>query len=261
MKPRPSAAGFTLLETALALVIMALVLSAMIYPLRAQVETRFVDETQKILDEAREALLGFISVNGYFPCPADAASNGQEAVGTDHDLGTCPTWYGFLPAAALGMSKLDLQGYAIDAWGQPGDAAGLNRIRYAVTNQTVQTIPNTYTSENALASIDIDLIDSTDLLYVCGSAAGVVAGSNCGTAPVLTARAPVVIWSVGGNARSGGVNADEAQNPNPNGGSADRIFVSRTRSDASATEFDDMVTWIPIATLMNRLVGAGHVPP
>jgi type II secretory pathway pseudopilin PulG len=191
-------AGFTLLETALALVIMALVVSAMIYPLRTQVETRFVDETQKTLDEAREALLGFISVNGYFPCPADAASNGQEAVGTDHDLGTCPTWYGFLPAAALGMSKLDLQGYAIDAWGLPGDATGLNRIRYAVTNQTVQTIPNAYTSENALASIDIDLIDSIDLLYVCGSGTGVVAGSNCGTAPVLTTRAPVVIWSVVG---------------------------------------------------------------
>lgn len=261
MKRRLPSAGFTLLETALALVIMALVVSAMIYPLRAQVETRFVDETQKILDEAREALLGFISVNGYFPCPADAASNGQEAVGTDHDLGTCPTWYGFLPAAALGMSKLDSQGYAIDAWGQPGDATGLNRIRYAITNQTVQAVPFTYTSENGLASIDIELIDTPDLLFVCGSAAGVVAGTNCGTAPILTTRAPVVIWSVGGNARTGGANADETENPNPNGGSADRIFVSRPRSTATATEFDDMVTWIPIATIMNRLVGAGHVPP
>jgi hypothetical protein len=111
-----------------------------------------------------------------------------------------------------------------------------------------------------LASIAIESIDSVDLLYICGSAAGVVAGSNCGTASVLTTRAPVVIWSVGGNARTGGANADEAENPNPNGGSADRIFVSRTRSTATATEFDDSLTWIPIATIMNRLLSAGHVP-
>ena len=260
MRRCSSSIGFTLLETALALVIMALVVSAMIYPMQAQVETRFADETQKTLDEAREALLGFISVNGYFPCPADATSNGQEAAGADHDTGACPTWYGFLPAAALGMVKLDSQGYAIDAWGRQDDTTGVNRIRYAITNQTVQTITNAYTSENGLASIAIDSIDSVDLLYVCGSATGVVVGSNCGTASVLTTRAPVVIWSVGGNARTGGTNADEAENPNPNGGSADRIFVSRTRSQSTATEFDDAVTWIPIATIMNRLLGAGHVP-
>jgi hypothetical protein len=158
------------------------------------------------------------------------------------------------------MSKLDSAGYAIDAWGRPEDTTGVNRIRYAVTNQPITGLNNAYTSENALASLEMDVIDTPDLFFVCGSATGVVAGANCGTAPVLTTRAPVLIWSVGPNARTGGASADEAQNPNPNGGSADRIFVSHSRSTATATEFDDMVTWIPITTMMTRLLGAGHVP-
>ena len=41
----------------------------------------------------------------------------------------------------------------------------------------------------------------------------------------------------------------EAQNPNPNGGSADRIFVSRGVSAAAGHEFDDILTWIPVPSL------------
>ena len=53
MKRRSQAVGFTLLETALALVIMALVVSAMIYPLRAQVETHNVYRwAAKLLEQA-----------------------------------------------------------------------------------------------------------------------------------------------------------------------------------------------------------------
>jgi hypothetical protein len=100
------------------------------------------------------------------------------------------------------------------------------------------------------------------LLYVCNSGTGVVAGTNCGTAVTLTSNAPVVIWSVGPNAATGGSSVHEAQNPNPNGGSADRLFVSRTKAAAGAGggEFDDIVTWIGSATLFNRLVAAGQLP-
>jgi hypothetical protein len=60
---------------------------------------------------------------------------------------------------------------------------------------------------------------------------------------------------------TGGTSVHEAQNPNPNGGSADRVFVSRGPSSVAGHEFDDLVTWIPVPTLLNRLVIAGQFSP
>jgi hypothetical protein len=72
----------------------------------------------------------------------------------------------------------------------------------------------------------------------------------------------VVIWSPGANAlTTGGTATDESQNPNPRSeGSTDALFVSRTRSDDAANPFDDVVSWIGINTLVNRMVAAGQLP-
>jgi hypothetical protein len=57
------------------------------------------------------------------------------------------------------------------------------------------------------------------------------------------------------------VSVHESQNPNPNGGSADRVFVSRGPSNVAGTEFDDLVSWIPMTALVSRLVLAGQFTP
>ena len=85
-------------------------------------------------------------------------------------------------------------------------------------------------------------------------------GADCGTAVALTSSAAAVIWSVGGNAVTGGASADELENPNPNGGSADRIFVSRTWTDQPGSEFDDIVTWLSVGNLVSRMVLGGQLP-
>ena len=41
---------------------------------------------------------------------------------------------------------------------------------------------------------------------------------------------------------------------------ADRIFVSRPPSNIAATEFDDVVTWIPVGNLISRMVLGGQLP-
>ena len=252
---RPRNTGFTLIEMAVVLVVMGVLVGVVIRPLMADAENRVLNETEKVMAEAREGLLGYAAANGYFPCPADATSNGQEAAGADHTTGVCPVWYGFLPAAALGLSSVDEQGYAVD-----GGRQAQNRIRYAVTSQTIGGVTNPYTKRNGTRTVGALSLDAEDLLFVCGSGTGVVAGVNCGTAVTLTSRAVAVVWSVGGNALTGGANADEAENPNPNGGSADRIFVSRPRSVVTATAFDDVVSWIPVNIVVNRLLAAGQLP-
>jgi type II secretory pathway pseudopilin PulG len=255
---------------AVALFIIALLLGSLLVPLTTQVENRNYAETQRILEQAREALIGYAATYGYFPCPASAASNGLEA-GANHTTGACASlgtnmYHGFLPAAHLGFTPTDANGYAIDAWGLTQ-----NRIRYAVSNVSVNSTANCtatpivrpFTAANGMRSAGMSCITAaTTLLYVCNSGTGVVAGTNCGTAMALTSNALVVIWSVGPNAATtGGTSVDELQNPNPTAGySGDRIFVSRTKSGGTSGEFDDIVTWISPAALFNRLIAAGQLP-
>ena len=58
-----SEAGFTLVELAVVLVIMAVLIGGMLVPLSAQRDIRNVSETQKQLSEIKEALLGFAIIN------------------------------------------------------------------------------------------------------------------------------------------------------------------------------------------------------
>jgi prepilin-type N-terminal cleavage/methylation domain-containing protein len=254
---RLDAQGFTLLELAVALFLLALLFGGMFVPLQAQLDARKTDETELILHRAREALLGYAAANGYFPCPADNVKGGIEATAADHATGTCPAYYGYLPAATLGLQPADAQGYAIDAWG-----SAPSRIRYAVSPSTVGKVSNAFTRVNGMRSATIaNLGDpALSLMHVCGTALGVREGTSCGAGETLVSTAPVVIWSLGPNGATGGTSRDEAQNPNANGGSADRIFVSRVRGDGPGGEFDDQLVWIGMPALIARMVAAGQLP-
>ena len=247
--------GFTLVEIAIAIFIITILLGSILVPLTTQVESRNYDTTQRILDQARDALIGFAAANGRFPCPASATSNGAEDV-SDLANGICgatvsftAVYVGFLPARTLGFTPIDSSGYALDAWGLTQ-----NRIRYAVSSQTV-TITRPFTKPSGMRTAGMSSIaGATNLLYVCNSGTGVTT-SACGTAGTLAGSVPAVIWSPGANAATGGTSTDEAENLDN-----DRVFVSRTRSDGTSGEFDDIVTWIGAPTLFNRLVAAGQLP-
>jgi prepilin-type N-terminal cleavage/methylation domain-containing protein len=270
---RRSAAGFTLIEMAVAVFILALLLGSILVPLQTQIESRKTDETQRILDQAREALIGFAAATGRFPCPARASSDGTESFfspGGSPTNGLCHSsvtgaagmnlYVGFLPAVTLGFTPIDATGYALDAWG-----IAQNRIRYAVSFQTVTvtrpftTAPNPPTNTTGMRAAGMANIQGAALLNVCSTAAG-ASGTSCAAGATLTSNAIAVIWSLGPNAAtSGGVSADEARNAQAFT-SADRVFVMRTKSGVTASEFDDIVTWITPPALFNRLIAAGQLP-
>ena len=240
------ARGFTLIEMAIVLLIITLLLSALLVPLGTQVEQRKIAETQKSLEEIKEALIGFAIANGRLPCPATATSNGVEdpvppSTSTMPKQCTRP-FDGFVPAVTLSISPTDDQGFAIDGWGR--------RIRYAVT--TIDA--NAATTIDGIKTIGMGAF-SPDL-HVCASSSG-VAASNCGTSNSLTASAPAVIYSLGANWATGGTGSDEAQNLD-----GDRVFVSHVPSSATAAngEFDDIVVWLSPNILFNRMVAAAKLP-
>lgn len=258
------AEGFTLIEMAVVLVVVSLVLGSLLVPLASQVEQRKIHATEQILEQARDAVLAFAAARGRLPCPAGTAG-GQEVLTTNAAVGDCANFWGFLPAATLGLSPLDANGYARDGWGgevRDGSNFDQNRIRYAVRNANVGGQNFVFTKTGGIRAAGMTAIstfaDLNSLLYVCNAGGG--GGSNCGSAFTLTSEAVAVVWASGPNAATGGTSVDEAENPNPNGGSADRVFVSRPWGAGAGLEFDDQMVWITPPLLFQRMIAAGQLP-
>jgi type II secretory pathway pseudopilin PulG len=239
------------------LLVVGVLLAGIMVPLQSQVSQRKVEEARLALEQAREALLNYASEFGYFPCPADSVSGGQEPKGADHATGVCPSYHGFFPAALVGYTPVDSQGYAVDSWG-----SAPHRLRYAVSSQTISGVSAPFTRAGGMSAAGAASVGAaTNLFHICASGSGVTPGVNCGTAQTLASNAAVVVWSIGANgAGTGGASVHEAENPNANGGSADRIFVSRTATSGAGADFDDVVLWLPSLTVVNRLVTAGKLP-
>lgn len=252
-----SAHGFTLVEMAMVLIIVALLLGGLLPTISAQIEQKRIAETKKQLEEIKEALIGFAVINGRLPCPSSAAGSGLELY-----LGggvPCTIDYnGLLPAVTLGLSGTDNSGFAVDPWG--------NRIRYAVTKWTRGGIDVFTTTEGMSATGISNLTPSgTEHLQICSVKSAdsdkcSVANSSLASPPGVLA----IIYSTGKNGSYGGTGNDEAENPNPNPVSVDndRVFVSHTPTPGTAAngEFDDIVIWLSPNVLINRMVTAGRLP-
>ncbi|MBB3121222.1 type II secretion system protein [Pseudoduganella violacea] len=229
-------AGFTLVEMAIVLVIVGLMVGGLLAPLSSQLEQRRTADTQKTLEEAREALLGFALRNGYLPCPAISAANGLE----DRDGSRCTgeRRQGFLPWATLGLPKLD-------SWG--------HLFRYSVTPAF---------SDSAAP---FRLQTPRDITIATRDAGGnLVAATGVNDIPA-------VVLSHGKNgyggfseqgvraADAGSGNVDEKANQNPAG----TAFITRGASDnasAAGGAYDDIVVWVSPNILYNRMVAAQRLP-
>jgi type II secretory pathway pseudopilin PulG len=258
LKTNRRQAGFSLVELALGLVIVATLLSALLVPLATQLDQRRTAETQRLLEVAREALYGFVVAQDRFPCPATAGSNGAEAFATSPSAGNpnngfCLSFRGFLPAATLGLSPLDREGFQTDAFG--GDA---NRIRFAVADVDFDPGNKLYTAAGKMRALGMTVISSAPNRFSVCSTANTVAASGCpaGGVTLANGNAIAVVLSVGRNPEGRG--DDENENLDLTAGN--QVFVSRIQSDAAVNPFDDMLLWVSPNVLISRLAAAGKLP-
>ena len=236
--------GFTLVEMAIVLLIVGLLLGGLLMPLSTQMDQRKVGETQKVLEDVKEALIGFAIANGRLPRPATSFTNGVENPAACATEAACT---GVIPWSTLGITKLD-------SWGKI--------IRYSVTPAFAGGAAGT-TPFNLTASIGTKTIQTRNnagaLVYLAGQAA----------CSIATQCMPAVVWSNGRNnwgyddagntlADGSGTNIDEDAN---NASSINFITRNPTpNTAASGGEFDDVVTWIPLGTLFSRMVAAQKLP-
>ncbi len=225
--------GFSLLEMAVVMVVLGLILGGMLLPLSTQLEKQDRDETQLILEDIHEALVGFAMANGRLPCPDITLPPDGIA-----DLAaTCAGSGGSLPWVDLGVGQFN-------AWGQPFTY----RVTVSFADNTDGTgcgVPTPGVSFELCSSGDINVLN---------------AAPPPGAA--IASLVPAIVISHGKNWASmtslAAAGADEWEN-RPN----DTNFVDTTYSKTSGggnPTFDDQVIWISPNILKARMVAAGQLP-
>lgn len=264
LTPRYRERAFTLVELAVAFVIIALLLASIAIPFSTQLELRDISDTRKQLEDIREALIGFSMSQGRLPCPADPTiPTGNTGAGIERascNAGT--TMVGVIPWATLGIRETD-------AWGR--------RFTYRVTAPFAQSTPPNYGCTSAP-----NPPPTMARFALCAQGDMTVNTKNTptkSTPSAIATQVAAVVISHGKNgygasqstavyvAGTPASHVDEITNAT----AATTAFISRDYSnDTNACSdtvtntpfcgFDDIVTWISPSTLAARMVSAGKLP-
>jgi prepilin-type N-terminal cleavage/methylation domain-containing protein len=220
-RPLATNAGFTLVELAVVLVIVALLTGGLLLGVSAQRNAAEVVDARTRLDTIREALLGYAMSKGRLPCPAPTGlPSGKE---------NCALEHGVLPWVDLGIPE-------VDPWGQ--------RYTYYASSAFTSTVAG-----GAQASFSMTTNGNANVKDTAA-----VGGVN------IASDLPAVVVSHGSRGNGGwrpdgtqvpGASGDELENANGN-----LTFVSRTFGDS----FDDLLTWISPNILKAKMVAAGRLP-
>lgn len=251
--------GFTLIELAMVLFIVALVLGGVLTPLSTRLEQANRKQAEETMKEIKESLIGYALINGHLPCP-DCPGNGASpscgagtAVSNDgiedgmdnvpnpvsprinnNFVNGCVVQVGNVPWVTLGVQEFD-------PWG--------HHYVYSVS----QTFADDCDASGCGAGVNLsfDLKSSGDMTVK--DVNGVNEAQNI----------PALIMSYGANGQAFGgtvpTSAPELDNwwTNSLPPVADRTFIS---NDYISDQFDDIVTWISTPELMYRMVSAERLP-
>lgn len=228
--------GFTLIEMAVVLIILALMLGGLFMPVSAQMDQRNYTETQKNMEEIKEALIGYALTNGHFPCPAKSASDGvEDRTGTSC---TGEKRVGYLPWAELGVARFDSWNHLFRYSVTPAYSSGTKIRMTPLTGRDIKILTRDYDGNQQ----NLSKVDDIPVAIVSMGKNGA--------------------WGVSGNGsqiNDSATNTDEDVNGNGDGES----FFSRVyteNKEIAGGEFDDVVVWISPNVYLNRMVSAGQLP-
>ena len=257
MKRNITQSGFTLIEIAIVLLVVAILLGYSVAMLPVQQELKQYRHANTEMDSIIEHLIAFAQVNGRLPCPdtstdTDGVANGIDGEEDPHANVTvgCEAFFGFLPARTLGINgKYDAAGRLIDPWG--------SGYGYAVSNiDTGDGNPDLVTGngirDEGLAAVipDLQICSDSDTAgpdLTCAAVSGTAVVENVA----------VVIVSLGKDFTLPA--SSEIQDENVDGfhnGTTDKVYIFSPRRD----DYDDVVKWIPRSLLFSRMLAADQLP-
>ena len=225
--------GFSLLEMALALVILSLMMGWLMTPLRVQHALQKYQQTEQWLYTAQQALLGHAIIYHYLPCPdTDQPPDGWENVSANQ---SCAGDEGVLPWLQLGL-------VATDAWGR--------FLRYRADS--------TFTHHAQWFSVSA--AENASNIQVVGDAGALISAPSRPAAIILSHGENGLggIQSVsGGHAfvMAAPVHVDEQENAD-----GDLVFVDKAQQQAGGAVFDDRLVMLSPKVLIQQMVQAQRLP-
>ena len=264
------AAGFTLVEIAVVVLIAAILLTAGISLVKSRLEAAQLDVTQKKQEAIKQALISYLGKNKRLPCP-DNNRDGLEDRDANPPNGCLPQNFGGVPYADLGLER----SAALDGWE--------NYIRYIVSPNWRFTYGPALTLTTS--NVNPDTTFNADAPFVPKVSQGTIAlYSNTTLVPILNpcinfTGAVVALVShgkngfyatnVSGNTNTGPVGpSDETQNSVPTsalpagplyGCVAPSWNVFRIVKHDATDTFDDVVMTISESDLTTPLMASGSV--
>jgi prepilin-type N-terminal cleavage/methylation domain-containing protein len=236
--------GFSLIELAIVLFIVALLLGGLLPTVSSQMEQQRRNETRKQLDEIQQALLGYAITKGYLPCPAKSPTDGTE----DRSAGVCTgnKRIGFLPWTELGVKKTD-------SWDRLFTYSAPLAFTNSNTPFTLSTARDITLQTRNTAGTLINISNANDIpAVVLSHGPNGIFGTN-GNGIVIPSTSP----------GSNNVNDQKTNAPTPAGTGTGITFVSRDPagpSNATDEAYDDIMLAISPNILFNRMVTAGKLP-
>lgn len=225
--PRHRQAGFSLIELAIVLAVVALLASGLLQGVAAQRLHAEQRDAQLQLNGAAETLLAFAMLNGRLPCPArPTLASGDPAAGREDC--TLTGGHGVLPWVTLGLAETDPWGQRLTYYAHKLFTAEVPAGAHAAF--ALETAGNARVRDSLAAANDIAI----DLPAV------IVSHGRRGGGAYLAS---------GGQQEGPG--SEEAENAD-----ADLSFIAR----APGPEFDDQLAWIVPSILKSRLVAVGKLP-
>jgi len=244
-----SAAGFTLVEIAVVITLMAIFATMGLRLLQATRDSAAWTETKTKQERIKLALVGYLRSNGTLPCP-DATAVGTAPTGfkgTPPCLGALGS--GVVPWKDLGLSVADVQ----DGWS--------NFFTYRVANRTPVTSSNWTTkllAQNAFSINELTVPLATFSLKE-RDAAGVLSATALSPNPVVVlvshGKNGSGARTLGGSRLAAPTGADEILNATV----ASTDFISRVPTDVVGTGglFDDLVAYMTPQDLLQPLMAEG----
>lgn len=221
-RPPRSQAGFTLVELAVVLLVLAILTAGVAAPLGSRIEVRDRHATAERLRDIQHALIGFAIVYGRLPCPSTEADPAHAAYGVE-DAPPCNTASeGRLPWRTLALP-------ATDPWGN---------ARHSVDDDWSGHWRYRVDAAFSADAIDAETTPASNLQ---------VRGHDGSNITVSPSQVVAVVYSTGANRRADGLNAHySASTP---------IY----QAGQPTVDFDDLLVWIGRPLLIARLAQAGRL--